>query len=656
MKLQHELDAIAALIESGWQLLKQDPRDDDSEAGAHWQNQKRQLLASLGQSDPLARLRQRFALQRWQLALLLLVALPALDPRYRSLYRDLNPREQAEPSLDWLLALLADDEPQRQRYLQALSPDCSLLRYRLILTPDSAARWLEGPLQIAPDSLSYLLDQPLHQDANHCLSPLERPGHPLVPPAAAPDGRLIQLSGAEGAGRRSRALSCSHTAGRPLLQLDGTRLWQFNDAELVLADCLRFTRLAGAELLWPDALEGLATQPAAQQLLADWLSSDDGARLWCIEQQPRDWPHHWRSLHPVHQAVDHSTPPQQRQLWQTLAAPLLAEHPHPGLDIAQLAERYTLRPGEINQVLMQLAQNPAGLSTEAALQACLARTPLSLSGLAQRIDARIAMTDLVLPEDIRQHLDELLQRYRMRHPLQQQGICASTGLMALFSGSPGTGKTMAAEAVAHQLQLPLYKVNLANIASKWIGETEKHLAQLFDEVEQSNGILFFDEADAIFGRRSKVESSHDKNANMGVSYLLQRVESFSGLLILATNFKVNLDRAFLRRLQFSIEFSRPDTPARQEMWRRWSEKVPLQPPLSADELGERLELTGAQIRNIAQQALALALTDNPEPPEVTPTCLLQAIRREFQKSDDGFLVQQKLSRWLQPSIHAEDTP
>ncbi len=642
MKLQTELDTLAALIESAWQQLQQKETPDS----ADWQQHKQQLLSGLGQSEALARLRQRFGLERWQLALLLLCALPTVDPRYRPLYRDMNPREQAEPSLDWLLDLLADDDAQRQRYLQALSPDCPLLRYRLIITPQNASHWLDGPLQIAPDLLCYLLEQPLSSDANRCLSLLEAPQHRLLPPPEVPDASVVQLIGPAGNGRRSVALWCSKEAGRPLLQLDNDRLWQFSEPELVLADCLRFATLANADLLWPDGLVPLATQPCARALLQDWLSDCDGARLWCVEEEARDWPHPWRALQPASIPVDPGQTGRQRDLWQTMAAPLQAERKGPPLDCDQLVERYRLPPGEINQVLMQLASQPAGLTTDAALQACLARTPLSLSGLAQRIEARVALADLVLPTDTATHLDELLQRHRMRQLLHQRGICSNTGLMALFSGSPGTGKTMAGEAIAQQLQLPLYKVNLANIASKWIGETEKHLAQLFDEVEQNNGILFFDEADAIFGKRSTVESSHDKNANMGVSYLLQRVESFNGLLILATNFKANLDRAFLRRLQFSIEFSRPDAQARTELWQRWNEKVPLAAPLSASELGQRLEITGAQIRNIAQQALALALTTNPQRPQVTPAQLLQAIRREYQKSDDGFLVQQKLARWL----------
>jgi len=650
MKMTTEINAIASLIEQAWQLLRQ---QDSEQSPAHtdWQASKQQLLSSLGQSAPLARLRQRFSLERWQLAILLLTALPAIDPRYRPLYSELNPRNQPDPSLDWLLSLLADDDQQKQRYLQALAPDSPLLRYRLIIPPDSASRWLDGPLLIAPDLLSYLLEQPLSADPNHCLTLLAAPQHNLLPPASAPTEPLIQLIGAPGSGRRSIALWCSGQAGRPLLQLDNTRLWQFGDPEQVLADCLRFATLAHAELLWPQGLSALAEQPGCQPLLLDWLSDCDSARLWCIETDSQSWPHSWRALQPRSLTVEQGDRQRQAQLWQTMAAPLLDEcsdrQTSNELDYALLAERYSLTAGDISQILMQLACQRQPLNTDDALQACLARTPLSLSGLAQRIDARVQLADLVLPTDTASHLDELIQRHRMRQLLQQRGICSGTGLMALFSGSPGTGKTMASEAIAQQLQLPLYKVNLANIASKWIGETEKHLAQLFDEVEQSNGILFFDEADAIFGRRSKVESSNDKNANMGVSYLLQRVENFNGLLILATNFKANLDRAFLRRLQFSIEFTRPDQQARQALWQRWADKIPLAEQLTPAQLAEQLEMTGAQIRNIAQQAMALALAANEQQPLITPALLLQAVRREFQKNDDGFLVQQKLARWLQ---------
>jgi len=203
------------------------------------------------------------------------------------------------------------------------------------------------------------------------------------------------------------------------------------------------------------------------------------------------------------------------------------------------------------------------------------------------------------------------------------------GLSVLFAGPSGTGKTMAAEIIAGELGLDLYKIDLSTVVSKYIGETEKNLSRIFIEAETSNAILFFDEADALFGKRSEVKDSHDRYANIEIGYLLQRMEEYEGVVILATNFRKNMDEAFVRRLHFTVEFPFPNEDDRRRIWERiWPQDTPKSSALNLDFMARRFELTGGNIRNIALASAFLA-ADNRN--IVDMTHLLHATKREYQK-------------------------
>jgi SpoVK/Ycf46/Vps4 family AAA+-type ATPase len=205
------------------------------------------------------------------------------------------------------------------------------------------------------------------------------------------------------------------------------------------------------------------------------------------------------------------------------------------------------------------------------------------------------------------------------------------GVKALFFGRPGTGKTLAAEVVAADLNLPLCRIDLSRIVSKWIGETEQNLARLFDEAEKSQAILFFDEADSLFSRRTAIHSSTDRYANMEVNYLLQRVDAHDGVVILATNFKANLDDAFTRRLHYVVELPEPDAAARERIWKQSvPAKAPLDPGVDLGFFARRFELPGGAIKNAVVGAAYLAAADGGV---IERRHLASALRREFTKLD-----------------------
>ena len=279
-------------------------------------------------------------------------------------------------------------------------------------------------------------------------------------------------------------------------------------------------------------------------------------------------------------------------------------------------------------------------------EVCRRQARPRLDELAQRIEPSATWEDLVLPEAQRQTLREITIHVRHRHTVYETwGFAAKgmrgLGISALFVGASGTGKTMAAEVLAHSLRLDLYRIDLSQVVSKYIGETEKNLRKVFDAAEGGAAILLFDEADALFGKRSEVKDSHDRYANVEVSYLLQRMEAYRGLAILTTNMKAALDVAFMRRIRFVVQFPFPDLAQRAEIWRRiFPQAVPTE-GLDWERLA-RLNVPGGHIRNIAMNATFLA-ADAGE--AVTMRHLLQAARGEYAKLEKS-LTEAEIGRWV----------
>ncbi|MEP7216203.1 MAG: AAA family ATPase, partial [Anaerolineaceae bacterium] len=275
------------------------------------------------------------------------------------------------------------------------------------------------------------------------------------------------------------------------------------------------------------------------------------------------------------------------------------------------------------------AVNEADLYAAARAQS----TPI-LNNLARKITPHYAWDDIVLAPDPLQQLREIAGMVEHRHTVYElwgfeRKLAMGKGILSLFAGPSGTGKTMAADIIAGVLGLDMYKIDLSGIVSKYIGETEKNLSTIFAEAESSNSILFFDEADALFGKRSEVKDAHDRYANIETAYLLQRMEEYSGPVILSTNLKMNLDEAFLRRLHFVIDFPMPEEAERRRIW---SGTVPVQAPrgeeLDFDFLARQFKISGGNIRNIVLSAAFLAAADDGE---LCMRHLIRATRREYQK-------------------------
>jgi hypothetical protein len=307
----------------------------------------------------------------------------------------------------------------------------------------------------------------------------------------------------------------------------------------------------------------------------------------------------------------------------------------------QVAIKFRLTPGQMRDALTTARSaallrvgDEAALSEREVYRGCYAQSNQKLGASARKIAPQHGWGDIVLPPDGLAQLGEVCAQVRHRRKVYGEWgfdakVSLSKGLCALFYGPSGTGKTLAVEVIAKELELEAYKIDLSTVVSKYIGETEKNLSAIFQEAETSNAILFFDEADALFGKRSEVKDAHDRYANIEINYLLQRMEEFEGVVVLATNLRKNIDEAFFRRMHFAVEFPFPDEQRRYRIWRQhFPEAVTVAEDVDFNFLASRLDLAGGSIRNVVLNAAFLAAANSGV---IGIKHLIHAARREYEK-------------------------
>ncbi len=549
------------------------------------------------------------------------------------------------PCVDLLLRLVgADGYEQRE----ALLPGAPLLRHRLVRLLDepghSQTSLSSRYVALDPRVVEYLLGNDALCDpvAHHAeLLAGAGDGSGLLDPelraalGALGQGpeenrpRSLAVRGSDNVLLRAAASAIGAGCGVPVLAVDAPALAAEIGAEAGFTLVIREAMMQEAILLLESA-DSLEFADRAR--LALQLEAQRPLRLAVVGMgSDADWPGFRVDIG----ELDFD---RRRRLWDEAL-------PHETEELSEavgsVAAKFRLgvegirRAGEQAVISARWRDPPAGRPSAGDLHAAARSqsTPI-LSGLARKITPHYRWDDLVLPNDALEQLREISARVEHRHKVYEswgfeRKLSLSRGVIALLAGNSGTGKTMAADVMANAVGLDLYRIDLSAVVSKYIGETEKNLDAIFREAERSNAILFFDEADALFGKRSEVKDAHDRYANIETAYLLQRMEEYSGIVILATNLKMNLDEAFVRRLHFVVDFPMPDEPFRRRIWEG---AVPAEAPLATDIdwdfLARQFKVSGGNIKNAVVAGAFLAAGEGGP---IAMSHLIRGMRREYQK-------------------------
>ena len=691
MKLATEVNEIAKVVEAAlainqWYKVKEgdsDFTDLSDEIADYWNNREQNVIENLGNAAPFDGVKATFKLSNREVACLLILSLVQLDNRLCQALASLQESHIHQGlSCDTMVGMLCDDSEKALKFRHHLLHHSPLVLWGLVrISPASSP--LSPQLLIAPELLDLAIEYHKNRlDESPQNQALELPAfklnpvlHPVscqhIPGVSQP---MVLIIGESGSGRR---IAAQHLAGdRQVMEIDQQKLLAMPDGISALTECLRVALVSNQLIYWPNGLSFLSTQRPSLLLLIKWLALTPNNIPAVVFSEPEHIaipselvPYKITPILSTITAIE-----QKVRLLNRLAQHFLPTYPKENqtqgiehfkqsqnecdVDWQQVVENYNLNPAKMMQLMSTLvgvASEKSEITQRDVWKVLADMSASSLSSLASKKTAKVTLAELVINPRLQKQFDEIIARYRLRNKLLNANAIKNVGFSSLFWGRPGTGKTIGAEAIAQHLGLPLYQVNLSNIASKWIGETEKNLAQLFDDAEQNQGVLFFDEADAVFSKRTNVESSHDKTSNLGVSFLLQRMEAFTGVLILATNFKGNLDEAFLRRFQFSCEFTLPDEQERRVLWQRAFKAPYTLTDDIVEDLVTNLAISPANIANIARHTVLLSMMSGQEPSaskepsagqkQLTVDHLADAILREHQKLDSSYLIESWLKKW-----------
>ncbi len=467
---------------------------------------------------------------------------------------------------------------------------------------------------------------------------------PLLPSmeGARSDGHAVRLhfSGPAASLKSGVIQAIASSLGTPLLAADLTRtsIWKTDPAAVALLLTREASRMGAVlhvegldEISDPAVLRaflegilqygGIVSVASGSPAVAALLASEGFVTLACplpaYEERYACWE---QKIAAAGLAVDDRTVATLANHFTRTAAQIEA-----AVDTARQSIEWQW-PGNLRPSSHDVAQE--------LMKAVRAQTGAELESLTQKLRPIYRWCDIVLPQDSVDQLQEICQRVAHSHAVLERGgfskkLSTGMGVAALFAGPSGTGKTMAAEVVANELGLDLYRIDLSMVVSKYIGETEKNLERIFTAATHSNCVLLFDEADALCGKRSEVRDAHDRYANIEISYLLQKMEQYEGITILTTNLRGNVDESFVRRLAFTVHFPFPEESDRLRIWQQiWPEETPLDPDLDFATLAKHFRLSGGNIKNIALATAFLAATESRP---VRMGDILHATRREYEK-------------------------
>jgi AAA+ superfamily predicted ATPase len=632
------------------------------------------LFISAAPDSPLGTLVRNFGLNALDVSILLLCLAPELDRRYERIYGYLQDDVTLRrPTLHLMMNLIGADLASRFEVWERLQPLMPLAAYKLIeILPDTTRIYsgsLNLPLKVDGRILNHLLgsatidarvkdavtqiDTETFSTAvqHYVMNALDilyehwnsAPVAAFYDPPINDDGLMAQTL---------VAFAC-HENQQPLIRIDAAKLAQLDlPLETAWQLALREGSLNNAVLLithWEDGFKKshslknendeslVVTSENIGQSHAIWSRLMAYPYAVMLSQvgrwEPRESERQRRVLR-IH--LNLPSYQDRQMLWDEL----LQAHPTniTGEQLEELSAKFRFSPLQIALAIQTAADFAASHGSEVHIHdlyaGAQAQSALRLGKLARRVTPQAGWDDLILPPEYFSQLREITERARYSDLVLGawgfgRKMSNVNGVSALFAGESGTGKTLAAEVIAHEIGLPLYTIDLSAVVSKYIGETEKNLNIIFEEARASTAILFFDEADALFGKRSEVKDARDRYANIETAYLLQQIETYDGVAIMATNLRQNIDEAFTRRLDFLIDFPFPDAEYRRRLWKAlFPPEAPLGEDVDLQVLANQFRLAGGNIRNVAIASAFFAAADGGV---ITLTHIRNAIRRENQK-------------------------
>lgn len=622
-----------------------------------------EVLRDFRSSPLIEELSERWGFTDFDTAVLLLAVAPEVDLRYERIYAYLQDDvTKRRPTVDLALNLLCESQEARIEQRSRFAPEAALIRsglLRLLADPSPGeAPLLAYYLRLDERAIRTLLgdDRLDSRLVSFCertsLSPI-RPvlGHesdilrrlPAFASMARNDSRPVRVlfSGPATASQRQAAQAFAETNHSILLTADMERCPAWRTEPVEIASLLKREAMLTDAILFVSGLNPSATEETAARSFVEALTdypgtiviASESALLAVIAGSDR-----FLTIPFALPAYD-----TRQEMWERLtteAGIALSTD-----TLAVLANNFQLAPEQIEAAVKTARQRlewritaSGNLSAEdiAAefLAAARGQTGLELAALTSKLKPVNRWPDIVLPEDTIAQLKEICQRVTHSHAVLDRGgfgkkLSAGKGIAVLFAGPSGTGKTMAAEVIANELGLDLFRIDLSSVVSKYIGETEKNLERIFNAAMRSNSVLLFDEADSLFGKRSAVNDAHDRYANVEISYLLQKMEQYEGITILTSNLRGNIDEGFWRRLAFTVHFPFPEESTRLEIWKRiWPAETEVDPDVDFAKLAHRFSLSGGNIRNIGLSAAFLAAAES-RPVQMAD--ILHATRREYTK-------------------------
>lgn len=578
----------------------------------------------------LRRLARSFGLDPIDVDLLLIALAPDLDNRFEQLYGYLHDDVTRRRASIGLALTLAGVSPVSADARHRFMPGGTLVGSGLVVVDDPDRPFLTRSLQVADRVTAHLLGNDV---ADPSLVAVLGDASDAGAGDAQPLSRALE-AGASLAYVRDRpaasgtplAVAALALAGLDAVVVDLQRLGPADDVAALARVAGREARLRGAGLVCGPVESIEERGPVAIRAFAE-------LPLPVVMVGRRTWDPLWSQRVPVLVDAEPATATEREALWRAATNGRAASD----MDPVEATRHFHLTAAQVQRAAhaatLQAALKGSPITAVDLRLGARSQNASGLERLARRVEPTVGWDDLVLPPATLAGLKELAARARLRDRVidewgMRPGGGRGRGITGLFAGDSGTGKTMSAEVIAADLGLDMYSINLATVVDKYVGETEKNLERIFSEADGVNGVLLFDEADALFGKRSEVRDAHDRYANIEVAYLLQRMESFDGLALLSTNLRANLDDAFARRLDAVIDFPMPDPAYRRVLWAQCLARVPLADDVDLDFAAQRFELSGGNIRAIAVTAAYMAAaSDQP----ATMLDLMRATQREYRK-------------------------